>query len=130
MTEKPKDQVEKVAADFPTKAARPRVLSVSIRDVRTLTAAFMPFLKKRGLFVPTETDYAMGDEVFLVLKLLESEQFAVAGTVAWLTPSGAQSSRTKGIGVHFKGADGQKLNERIEELIKGVASRRSATHTL
>ena len=72
----------------------------------------------------------MGDEVFLVLKLLESEQFAVAGTVAWLTPSGAQSSRTKGIGVHFKGADAQKLNERIEELIKGVASRRSATHTL
>jgi len=130
MTGKLKDQVPKPAADFSTKAARPRVLSVSIRDVRTLTAAFMPFLKKRGLFVPTETDYAMGDEVFLVLKLLEFEQFAVAGTVAWLTPSGAQSSRTKGIGVHFKGADAQKLNERIEELIKGVASRRSATHTL
>ena len=130
MMEKSKDQATKLAAGFPTKAARPRVLSVSIKDVRTLTAAFMPFLKKRGLFVPTETDYAMGDEVFLVLKLLESEQFAVAGTVAWLTPSGAQSSRTKGIGVHFKGTDGQKLNERIEELIKGVGSRRGATHTL
>ena len=130
MTGKLKDQVPKPATGFSTKAARPRVLSVSIRDVRTLAAAFMPFLKKRGLFVPTETDYAMGDEVFLVLKLLESEQFAVAGTVAWLTPSGAQSSRTKGIGVHFKGADGEKLNERIEELIKGVGSRRGATHTL
>jgi type IV pilus assembly protein PilZ len=130
MTGKLKDGVPKPATDFSTKAARPRVLSVSIRDVRTLAAAFMPFLKKRGLFVPTETDYAMGDEVFLVLKLLESEQFAVAGTVAWLTPSGAQSSRTKGIGVHFKGADGEKLNERIEELIKGVGSRRGATHTL
>ena len=130
MTGKLKDQVPKPATNFLTKAARPRVLSVSIRDVRTLAAAFMPFLKKRGLFVPTETDYAMGDEVFLVLKLLESEQFAVAGTVAWLTPSGAQSSRTKGIGVHFKGADGEKLNERIEELIKGVGSRRGATHTL
>ena len=104
MTEKPDEQVLKVAAGLPTKTARPRVLSVSINDVRTLTAAFMPFLKKGGLFVPTETDYAMGDEVFLVLKLLGSEQFAVAGTVAWLTPSGAQSSRTKGIGVHFKGA--------------------------
>ena len=43
MTEKSKDQVAKLAAGFPTKAARPRVLSVSIRDVRTLTAAFMPF---------------------------------------------------------------------------------------
>ena len=130
MTEKPDEQALKVAAGLPTKTARPRVLSVSINDVRTLTAAFMPFLKKGGLFVPTETDYAMGDEVFLVLKLLGSEQFAVAGTVAWLTPSGAQSSRTKGIGVHFKGADGRALNEHIEKLIKGVAARRGATHTL
>ncbi len=54
MTEKSKDQVAKLTAGFPAKAARPRVLSVSIRDVRTLTAAFMPFLKKGGLFVPTE----------------------------------------------------------------------------
>ncbi|MDG2237793.1 MAG: PilZ domain-containing protein [Arenicellales bacterium] len=130
MTEKSEHKASKPPADVSAKAARPRVLSVSIKDVRTLTAAFMPFLKKRGLFVPTETDYAMGDEVFLVLKLLETEQFAVAGTVAWLTPSGAQSSRTKGIGVHFKGADAEKLNERIEELIKGVGLRRNATHTL
>lgn len=130
MTEKSEDKASKPPADVSAKAARPRVLSVSIKDVRTLTAAFMPFLKKRGLFVPTETDYAMGDEVFLVLKLLETEQFAVAGTVAWLTPAGAQSSRTKGIGVHFKGADAEKLNERIEELIKGVGLRRNATHTL
>ena len=130
MTEKSEDKATMPPADVSAKAVRPRVLSVSIKDVRTLTAAFMPFLKKRGLFVPTETDYAMGDEVFLVLKLLETEQFAVAGTVAWLTPSGAQSSRTKGIGVHFKGADAEKLNERIEELIKGVGLRRNATHTL
>jgi type IV pilus assembly protein PilZ len=117
-------------ADIPAKAARPRVLSVSIKDVRSLAAAFMPFLKQKGLFVPTEIDFTMGDEVFLVLKLLESEQFAIGGTVAWITPSGAQSSRTRGIGVQFKGPDREKLSERIEDLIKGDALRHGPTHTL
>ncbi len=109
---------------------RPRVLSVSIKDVRTLTAAFMPFLKRGGLFVPTQNDYGMGDEVFLVLKLLTDEQFAVAGTVSWITPSGAQSSRTKGVGVQFKGSDGVKLRARIEELVDASGPQRAASHTL
>ncbi len=109
---------------------RPRVLSVSIKDARTLTAAFMPFLKRGGLFVPTQNDYGMGDEVFLVLKLLTDEQFAVAGTVSWITPSGAQSSRTKGVGVQFKGSDGVKLRARIEELVDASGPQRAASHTL
>ena len=114
----------------PPKKARPRVLSVSINDLRTLRAAFMPFLKNAGLFVPTHNEYGMGDEVFLVVKLLGEEQYALAATVVWMTPTGAQSSRTKGVGVHFKGPDGLKLKDRIEELIVGTAKQSSATHTL
>ena len=57
----------------PSLKTRPRVLSVSINDLRTLRAAFMPFLKSAGLFVPTHNEYGMGDEVFLVVKLLGKE---------------------------------------------------------
>ena len=113
----------------PTKP-RPRVLSVSINDLRTLRAAFMPFLRSAGLFVPTHNEYGMGDEVFLVVKLLGEEQYALAATVVWMTPAGAQSSRTKGVGVQFKGQDGVKLKDRIEELIVGKSQQSAATHTL
>ena len=113
-----------------TPKTRPRVLSVSINDLRTLRAAFMPFLKNSGLFVPTHNEYGMGDEVFLVVKLLGEEQYALAATVAWMTPVGAQGSRTRGVGVHFKGPDGSKLKERIEELISGSGQQAAATHTL
>ena len=113
----------------PTKP-RPRVLSVSINDLRTLRAAFMPFLRNAGLFVPTHNEYGMGDEVFLVVKLLGEEQYALAATVVWMTPAGAQSSRTKGVGVQFKGQDGVKLKGRIEELIVGANQQSAATHTL
>ena len=112
------------------KKARPRVLSVSINDLRTLRAAFMPFLKNAGLFVPTHNEYGMGDEVFLVVKLLGEEQYALAATVVWMTPTGAQSSRTKGVGVQFKGQDGVKLKDRIDELVTGTAKQSVATHTL
>ena len=113
----------------PTKP-RTRVLSVSINDLRTLRAAFMPFLKSAGLFVPTHNEYGMDDEVFLVVKLLGEEQYALAATVVWMTPAGAQSSRTKGVGVQFKGQDGVKLKDRIEELIVGKSQQSAATHTL
>ena len=74
----------------PTKP-RPRVLSVSINDLRTLRAAFMPFLRSAGLFVPTHNEYGMGDEVFLVVKLLGEEQYALAATVVWMTPAGLKA---------------------------------------
>lgn len=112
------------------KKARPRVLSVSINDLRTLRAAFMPFLRSAGLFVPTHNEYRMGDEVFLVVKLLGEEQYALAATVVWMTPVGAQSSRTRGVGVQFKGQDGAKLKGRIEELVVGATQQSAATHTL
>ena len=110
--------------------ARPRVLSVTVNDIRSLRAAFMPFIKKCGLFVPTDTDYQMGDEVFLVLNIFGTEQHAVGGSVIWLTPIGAQSSRTKGVGVQFKGDDGEALRSRIVELLMDNTSHRGATHTL
>ena len=50
----------------------------------------------------------MGDEIFLVLKLIDDEQFALAGTVVWVTPADAQSSRTRGVGVEFKGPEGKR----------------------
>ena len=105
----------------PSKKTRPRVLSVSINDLRTLRAAFMPFLRNAGLFVPTHNEYGMGDEVFLVVKLLGEEQYALAATVVWMT---------KGVGVQFKGPDGAKLKDRIEELVAGATQQSAATHTL
>ena len=77
------------------KVVRPIVLSGSIKDKKTLHSAFMPFLKNGGIFVPTDNRYLVGDEVFLILKLLDGAQFAVSGIVSWTTPTGAQASRTR-----------------------------------
>ena len=67
------------------------ILSLTIKDKSVLYAAYMPFIKNGGLFIPTSKQYQLGDEVFMLLKLMdEPEKIPVAGKVVWVTPKGAR----------------------------------------
>ena len=58
------------------------ILSLTIKDKSVLYAAFMPFIKNGGLFIPTNKSYKLGDEVFMLLNLMdEPEKIPVAGKV-------------------------------------------------
>ena len=75
--------------------ARPGVLSLNIREKAALYAAYMPFLKGGGIFIPTSRSYALGEEVFMLLSLMDDpNRIAVQGKVVWITPEGVQGSRT------------------------------------
>jgi type IV pilus assembly protein PilZ len=106
------------------------ILSLTIRDKAVLYAAYMPFIKNGGLFIPTNKVFAPGDEVFMLLKLIdESEKIPVAGTVVWVTPPGAQGNRAAGIGVQFNDVDGLARNK-IETALAGQLNSDKQTHTL
>jgi type IV pilus assembly protein PilZ len=63
------------------------ILSLTIKDKSVLYAAYMPFIKNGGLFIPTSKSYKLGDEVFMLLNLMdEPEKIPVAGKVTWITP--------------------------------------------
>ena len=82
--------------------ARPGVLSLNIREKAALYAAYMPFLKGGGIFIPTSRQYTLGEEVFMLLSLMDDpNRIAVQGKVVWITPEGVQGNRTQGIGVQF-----------------------------
>ena len=119
-----------VTPENESRPVRHGILSLSIKDRSVLHAAFMPFLKNGGLFIPTTRTYELGNEVFMLLKLMEeSERIPVAGTVVWITPSLAQSNRAAGIGIHFKDAD-VRLRQKIENMLAGKVHPDKATHTL
>ena len=68
------------------------VLSLTIKDRAVLYAAYMPFIQNGGLFVPTNKQYALGDEVFILLSLMdEAEKIPITGQVVWITPKGARA---------------------------------------
>ncbi len=55
----------------PAAGARPSVLSLNITSKSALYAAYMPFLERGGLFVPTTREYLPGDEIFMLVALMD-----------------------------------------------------------
>jgi type IV pilus assembly protein PilZ len=113
-------------------AARPGVLSLNIRERAALYAAYMPFLRGGGIFIPTSRPYALGEEVFMLLSLMDDpNKIAVQGKVVWITPEGVQGSRTQGIGVQFtQDETGHNAKTTIEKILgESLASTRT-THTM
>ncbi len=115
-----------------TGQVRPGVLSLSIKEKSALFAAYMPFVKGGGLFIPTNKSYKMGEEVFMLLTLLEEPaKLPVSGKVVWVTPAGAHGGRTQGVGVQFAfNESGKAAQNKIEGLLGGSLKSVRPTHTM
>jgi type IV pilus assembly protein PilZ len=110
---------------------QPRILNHAIRDKAALYASFMPFVRNGGLFIPTTKHYQLGDEIFLLLQLMdEPDRIPVAGKVIWVTPPGAEGNRTVGVGVQFSDQDKGAARNKIEGYLIGVLDLERPTHTM
>ena len=114
------------------RANRPSVLSLPIREKAALYAAYMPFLTNGGIFVPTSKPYKLGEEIYLILTLMDDiTKYPIAGKIAWITPAGANNNKVQGIGVRFSADEsGVRVRQRIEELLGAALGSSRATHTL
>jgi len=99
-------------------AARPSVISLSIREKGALYAAYMPFVEHGGLFVPTQRPAQLGDDLYVILTLMDDPaKVAIPGKVAWITPAGT-TGRQQGIGIQFSKTDASmQARAKIEDLL-------------
>lgn len=112
-------------------APRQGILSLSIKDKKALYSAYMPFVINGGLFIPTNRDYQMGQEVFMLLNLMEeTERIPIAATVIWKTPTGSEGYRAVGIGVQFSNQDDGFARNKIETYLAGSLESERTTHTM
>ncbi|MEW6446382.1 MAG: PilZ domain-containing protein [Pseudomonadota bacterium] len=103
----------------------------NIPDKATLYASYMPIIKNGGLFLPGQSQLRMGQEVFLVLSMMNSpERVRVAARVVWVTPPGAQGNRPAGVGVQFLEADQGQTRAKIENYLAGAMGGDQPTYTL
>lgn len=110
---------------------RQGILSLTIKDKGALYAAYMPFVNNGGLFIPTNKPYKLGDEVFMLLTLMEeSDKLPVAGKIVWVTPPGAQGNKAAGIGVQFSDQDNGQTRNKIEGYLAGALNADRPTHTM
>lgn len=124
--------MEDNAAKGPKTGSRQSILSVSITDKNALYDAYMPFVKNGGLFIATKKTYALGNEVFVLLSLMEEkEKIPFSGKVVWITPRGAQGNRLTGIGVQFNDdQSGKDVRNKIETYLAGALKSERPTHTM
>jgi type IV pilus assembly protein PilZ len=110
---------------------RPAVLSLSIKEKAALYAAYMPYLRNGGIFVPTNRPYKLGDEVYVILTLMEEPtRYPIAGRVVWISPTGG-AARTPGVGLHFPADEtGIAARRKIEELLGAALKSGRQTHTM
>ncbi|PAT39373.1 pilus assembly protein PilZ [Vandammella animalimorsus] len=119
-------------ADDTSKAARPSVIQLNIKEKAALYASYIPLFKEGGIFVPTQREYQMGDSIFVMLTLPDDpKKYAIAGTVAWITPAGASGGRTQGVGVRFPADEkSAELRTKIENRLGSALNSDRPTHTV
>lgn len=107
------------------------IFFVHYKDKNELYQHYMPFIENGGLFVETDNVFHLGEDVFLMVKLIdEPEKFTIAGKVIWITPSAAQAGKTAGIGVQFTSEEAEEFCKLVETYLAGALESERLTETL
>ena len=113
------------------KLESPKSLSLTISDKKALYRNYMPFLRNGGLFVVTNDNYKLGEEISISLSLMdEPETITVNGEVAWISPV-SQSNKEAGIGIHFNTErKSSLLKNKIEKYLQDKLHSSMMTNTM
>lgn len=105
------------------------ILNLALKDLNELYACFMPFIDGGGLFIRTRKEYRLGDQIFVLLDLLdEPEKTPLTGEIVWITPVGS-GLRPQGIGIRLA-AEHVDIVRRIEADLAGLQNSDRPTYTL
>lgn len=117
-----------------TAVPKPRssVIQLAIKEKSALQGAYISLFADGGIFIPTDREYRLGDDVYLLLTLPDDPQrYPVAGKVAWVTPALASGERKQGVGISFPKDDkARALKLLIEEILGAQLSSDRPTQTL
>ena len=117
---------------LPPNSPRPSVIQLAIKEKAALYAAYIPLFADGGVFIPTNRDYRLGDDVYVLMTLPDDPQrYPVAGKVAWVTPARAAANRTQGVGIRFPADEKSRLLKiKIEEILGGHLASERPTQTI
>jgi len=111
---------------------RPGVFTLVIRSKAALYAAWIPLLKGGGIFIPSNRAHHLGEEVLILLSLLDDpNKIPLQGSVAWINPAHSAGNRPQGIGVQLQDNEvGKELRKKVEGLLAGALQSSRPTHTI
>lgn len=112
-------------------SSRQGILTITIKDKSTLYAAYMSFVINGGLFIPTNRDYEIGQEIFILLNLMdEPNRLPISTKIIWKTPPRSGSYKSSGIGVQFIDQNAIIVRKKIETYLAGAIASDRPTYTM
>ena len=117
---------------IPEASQRPGVFTLVIRSKSALYAAWMPLLKGGGIFLPSNRPHSLGEEVLILLSLLDDpNKIPLQGNIAWINPAHSAGNRPQGIGIQLTESDvARELRKKVEGLLAGALQSSRPTHTI
>ncbi len=105
------------------------ILTLVLQEKQSIYEAYMPFVKGGGLFIQTNREFHLGEEVFALLQIMdELDKTPITGKVIWMTPKSPQNSKKQGVGIQISNEDND-LVKKIETYLAGYNTN-SSTQTL
>lgn len=116
----------------PEASHRPGVFTLVIRSKSALYASWMPLLKGGGIFLPSNRSHSLGEEVLVLLSLLDDpNKIPLQGSVAWINPAHGAGNRPQGIGIQLQDSEvARELKKKVEGLLAGALQSSRPTHTI
>jgi type IV pilus assembly protein PilZ len=112
-------------------SSRQGILTITIKDKSTLYAAYMSFVINGGLFIPTNRDYEIGQEIFILLNIMdEPNRLPISTKIIWKTPPRSGSYKSSGIGVQFIDQNAIIVRNKIETYLAGAIASDRPTYTM
>lgn len=89
-------------------------INVKYKSREAVYESYMQMIKGGGLFIPTHRTYELGQEVKMLVTLMDDhKQIPIVGRIVWVTPTGAQAALTAGVGIQFRGENAAEVNKII-----------------
>lgn len=108
-------------------------LKTEIFGVDDLKRCYMPFLKRKGLFVPTAEVIPYGEHLKVDLDLglgERHEQVQLAGRVVWVTPESSYQHPMPGVGIEFSEESAAIMQEKLAPYLPLIEESTVASATL
>lgn len=98
--------------------SEPKQLAYVMKDPLELNLAYIPFVTRGGLFIPTNESFSLGDDVVVNLQLPgQKDPLLIEGKVIWITPKNALHHVPPGIGIQFSEKTAQINGKKIEDYL-------------
>lgn len=109
-----------------------KMIKLHITERTMLYSSYMSFLRGGGMFIASSDHFSMGEEVLLVLEVMEHDtKFPLRCQVVWQNPPSSNPMRPGGVGLAFPGDEiGKQAKATIETNLAGLLDNPRQTYTM